>query len=260
MDCITSESDDIFRWKKLWEFTAHMILLLRTHTCLGITFNKWINLLICKIDLFPLQKIVLASKVILYFHFLILQSRKLAEECGCPNAVVAGFAGNVRGVGNIFQEIPFSPSCQSIESWHKLIFTQIKEKRCETYSLKIAWIWKCWDFLSVTNSTLKENGNGGDLDGVIELLSHTSALIAIFCGPGSLVPMRTESDKRFQEIKAALAFFEGWEASARKTGSKWSKSLFSSQCREDISCTLRGFLTLCASHMRANGGSVTPGP
>jgi hypothetical protein len=80
-------------------------------------------------------------------------------------------------------------------------------------------------------------------------------LVKIF---NSLQPIRELDDTRLQTIKDVLHFFEQWEAEA-KLKKMATASLMSAQCREDVQCTLLGFLELCCHHFNHYATCIVPG-
>ena len=96
---------------------------------------------------------------------------------------------------------------------------------------------------------------GDELNSTIKLLEQTSTLVKIF---NSLVPIKDVTDPRLKSLADVLAFFEAWEEEA-KLKKIASTALFSAQCREDLQCTILGFMELCKSHLKHYGSSIIPG-
>jgi hypothetical protein len=94
---------------------------------------------------------------------------------------------------------------------------------------------------------------GVKLQGVIDMLIHTSKLIANF---RDTRPLKLLSDNRLSDNKKALDWFETWEANlTRKSTAEKARCLMSYQCREDLRSCVIGFHELCVSHLTENPNS-----
>jgi len=98
------------------------------------------------------------------------------------------------------------------------------------------------------------------LNGIIELLEHTSKLVDIF---RDMRPIKTLSDNRICQLKEVDMWFTEWESSVKgdhdMSKTEKTKCLMSQQCHEDIHASLQGFVALCETvHSMDTPLSITP--
>jgi hypothetical protein len=112
-------------------------------------------------------------------------------------------------------------------------------------------------FFQKYQSFLNESsqGTGDALKSTILLLENTSELVKIF---NSLEPIKQLDDLRLKKMRDVLHIFEEWEAKARENKTVKS-ALLSCQSREDLQCTILGFIELCKNHIPVYGTSIVPG-
>ena len=98
---------------------------------------------------------------------------------------------------------------------------------------------------------------GRKLDGTVEILTHTSALIRNFRDSR---PITEVTDDRLKENNDALQWFVRWEQTIRedKLIKNKEKHLISQQTREDIISSIMGFEELCIHKLKSSSASIIP--
>lgn len=100
---------------------------------------------------------------------------------------------------------------------------------------------------------------GEELQGIIELLQHTSVIIKNF---RDARPITSYSDKRLDESRKVLKWFctLGKQSKSLTNINKkeLEKSLFSYQTMEDIRSLLMGFDEMCGIHFLSTSSSIIP--
>lgn len=109
--------------------------------------------------------------------------------------------------------------------------------------------------MELYRSSLGDTGH--KLDGTIEMLTHTSALIRNFRDP---IPITDVSDDRLKENNDALQWFIKWEQAVKedKMIRNKEKHLISYQTREDIISSIMGFEELCMYKLKSCNASIIP--
>ncbi|KAK3109107.1 hypothetical protein FSP39_023224 [Pinctada imbricata] len=97
--------------------------------------------------------------------------------------------------------------------------------------------------------------DGSQLNSTVKLLTHTSELVEIFMDTR---PIHSNSDLRLNSLKNIQEFFQQWEEDiSRSIVYNPKKNLITRETRDDIKCSINGFLSLCQLHL-GKGDSITP--
>jgi hypothetical protein len=106
---------------------------------------------------------------------------------------------------------------------------------------------------------ISEGVNGCHLDGVIQLLESTSAIIKVF---RDRRPLNSMSDHRLKELKQAHLWFLTWESAVlgdNNNSVERNKRLISDKSRYDLASCIVGFNELCKQCLLdLPGASIVP--
>ena len=116
------------------------------------------------------------------------------------------------------------------------------------------------DMLHLMKKFRDSQYDGQYLNSTIELLEHTSILVAVF---RDMRPIKEISDDRLKQITSVLDWFMEWESEIKSSKSipakLKDKHLISDQCRQDLQSLILGFRQICLIRLSSPGATLVPG-